>query len=93
MLGTAIGAPLFFSQCSAVSSPARISRLRFHESHKSGGRPAPTDGYAEYDFRLRTEEQLAAGLTALARFVLSISAAVADDLCWIAPDKRKFEHR
>ena len=30
---------------------------------------------------------------ALLRFVLSISAAVADDLCWIAPDKRKFEHR
>ena len=73
MLGTAIGAPLFFSQCSAVSSPARISRLRFHESHKSGGRPAPTDGYAEYDFRLRTEEQLAAGLSVLARFVLTSS--------------------
>ena len=30
---------------------------------------------------------------ALVLLVLSISAAVADDLCWIAPDKRKFEHR
>jgi hypothetical protein len=29
----------------------------------------------------------------LSRVVLSISAAVADGLCWIAPDKRKFEHR
>ena len=79
MLGTAIGAPLFFSQCSAVSSPARISRLRFHESHKSGGRPAPTDGYAEYDFRLRTEEQLAAGLSVLAPGARRAEAIVPDD--------------
>jgi hypothetical protein len=27
------------------------------------------------------------------QLVLSTSAAVAEDLCWIAPDKRKFEHR
>jgi hypothetical protein len=39
------------------------------ESHKSGGRPAPPDGSAEYDFRFRAEEKLAVYLAAVARLV------------------------
>jgi hypothetical protein len=59
---------------SAVCPPVRVSRLRLSESHKSGGRPAPPDGSAEYDFRFRAEEKLAVYLAAVARLVQTISA-------------------
>ncbi len=52
------------ARSSAVCPPVRVSRLRLYESHKPGGRPAPADGSAEYDFRFRAEEKLAVYLGA-----------------------------
>jgi hypothetical protein len=53
---------------------ATALRWKTH-SHKSGGRPAPPDGSAEYDFRFRAEEKLAVYLAAVARLVHCESAA------------------
>ncbi|MGZ4287320.1 MAG: hypothetical protein ACXVHB_23895 [Solirubrobacteraceae bacterium] len=53
------------------------------ESHKSGGRPAPAGGSAEYDFRFRAKEKLAVYLAGVARLVRSTSLPeVVDDFCF-----------
>jgi hypothetical protein len=61
--------PLAAARRCAVKSAGSCRRLRLYESHKSGGRPAPADVSAEYDYHFRAEEMLAVGLAIVARLV------------------------
>jgi hypothetical protein len=63
--------PLAVARRAAVSSPARVCRVRLYEPHKPGDRPVAADVTAEYDFRVRTEEKRAVALAAVALLVQS----------------------
>jgi hypothetical protein len=63
--------PLAVARRAAVSSPARVCRVRLYEPHKPGDRPVAADVTAEYDFRVRTEEKRAVALAAVALLVRS----------------------
>ncbi len=69
---------------------ASLVLARTRSAVNFGQRPALL--IARY-FRSVAEEQSGDRRGGVLGLVLSISVAVADDLCWIAPDMRKFEHR